>query len=108
MGTVAAEMARGAIVELVLPGFVLRNARQKRSVPSSVITVFVVGRTLVADIVSTLYSQPQDSEMVIGVMVWSVLRGRWARRTHSTRVVRPDPVAQGTISSAACRRLSTW
>jgi hypothetical protein len=69
---VATEIAVGTIIELVLLGFVLRYAWRNRSAPSIVTAAVLLGGTLVTGIVFNLYSQPQDPEMVISVMIWTV------------------------------------
>ena len=69
---IAVQIVAGAIVGLALLGLVLRYAWRNRAEPSVVTAVVILGGTLVTGFVFNLYSQPQDPEMVISVMIWTV------------------------------------
>ena len=69
---VAVQMVAGTIIGLALLRLVLRYVWRNRAVPSVMTSFVVLGGTLVTGIVFNLYSQPQDPEMVISVMIWTL------------------------------------
>lgn len=84
---VAFEMRIGTIILLVLAVVSVIYAWRNRRDPHVPVAVSVLGGTLLAGTVFNLYSQPQDPQMVINVMVWTV--PGWALLANTIIVARP-------------------
>jgi hypothetical protein len=69
---IAFEMRVGALILLVLAVAVAAYAWKHRRDPRVPIAVSVFGGTLLSGTIFNLYAQPQDPQMVISVMIWTV------------------------------------
>jgi hypothetical protein len=69
---VAFEMRVGALILVALAAALVMYAWTHRRDPRVLAALSVLGGTLLAGTVFNLYAQPQDPQMVISVMIWTV------------------------------------
>jgi hypothetical protein len=89
---VGMEIICGLIICLSLLVVALRYAWRNRTNDTVVIASILLGGTLVGGSVFNLYSQPQDPQMLINVMIWTV--PAWALVAKAA-LGRPIPVTEG-------------